>query len=176
MGGFQNTLVGWQRQRSFQRQQLLRFFLVLLEAGEQEVYVRIFKVIGGLFHFVLVENVAVSGFTQRAIAPDQIVYAVHALDVHRQTLQAVGNFAGDRFTLQPANLLEVSKLRHFHTVKPHFPTQSPGAQSRVFPVIFNEADVVDSRIHTQLFQRSEIQFLNVVRGRLNHHLELVIVL
>jgi hypothetical protein len=43
MGGFQNTLVGWQRQRSFQRQQLLRFFLVLLEAGEQEVYVRIFK-------------------------------------------------------------------------------------------------------------------------------------
>jgi glycyl-tRNA synthetase alpha subunit len=37
-----------------------------------------------LFHFVLVENVAVSGFTQRAIAPDQIVYKTTYGDVFHQ--------------------------------------------------------------------------------------------
>ena len=116
VGGFQNTLVGWQRQRIFQRQQLLRFFLVLLEAGEQEVHIRVFEVVSGLLHFVLMEHVAVGGFTQRAVAPDQVVNAVYALNVHGQTFQTVGDLAGNRFTLQTTNLLEVSELRHFHAV------------------------------------------------------------
>ena len=116
MGGFQNTLVGWQRQRIFQRQQLLRFFLVLLEAGEQEVHIRVFEVVSGLLHFVLMEHVAVGGFTQRAVAPDQVVNAVYALNVHSQTFQTVGDLTGNRFTFQTTNLLEVSELRHFHAV------------------------------------------------------------
>lgn len=116
VGGFQNTLVGWQRQRIFQRQQLLRFFLVLLEAGEQEVHIRVFEVVSGLLHFVLMEHVAVGGFTQRAVAPDQVVNAVYALNVHGQTFQTVGDLTGNRFTFQTTNLLEVSELRHFHAV------------------------------------------------------------
>ena len=176
MGGFQNALVGRQRQRVFQRQQLLGFFLILLEAGEQEVHVGIFEVIGGLLHFVLMEHVAVGGFTQRAIAPDQIVNAVDTLDIHSQTFQTVGDLAGDRLTLQTANLLEVGELRDFHTVQPHFPTQPPGAQRRVFPVVFDEANVVDGRIHTQLFQRPKVQLLDIIRRGFYHHLELIVVL
>lgn len=176
MGGFQNTLVGWQRQRIFQRQQLLRFFLVLLEAGEQEVHIRVFEVVSGLLHFVLMEHVAIGGFTQRAVAPDQVVNAVYALNVHCQTFQTVGDLAGNRFTLQTTNLLEVSELRHFHAVQPHFPAQPPGTQRRVFPVIFHETDVVDGRVHAQLFQRTKVQLLNIVRRWLNDHLELIVVL
>ena len=176
MSRFQNTLVGRQRQRGLQRQQLLGLFLILFEAGEQEVDVGIFEVIGGLLHFVLVEHVAVGGFPQRAIAPDQVIDAVHTLDVHRQTLQTVGDLAGHRLTLEAANLLEVGELRHFHAVEPHFPAQTPGAQRRVFPVVFDKANVVDSRVHTQLFQRPEVQLLDVVRRGFNHHLELIVVL
>ncbi|MPN40339.1 hypothetical protein SDC9_187875 [bioreactor metagenome] len=176
MGGLQNTLVGRQRQRRFQRQQLLRFFLVLLKAGEQEVHVRVFEVVGGLLHFVLMEHVAIRGFTQRAVAPYQVVNAVYALNVHGQTFQTIGDFTGDRLTFQSADLLEVSELRHFHPVQPHFPAQTPGTQRRVFPVIFHKANVVDGWIHTQLFQRPEIQLLDVVRRGLNHHLKLIVVL
>ncbi len=122
------------------------------------------------------EHVAVGGFTQRAIAPDQVVNAVHALDIHRQTFQTVGDFTGHRLALQAADLLEVGELRHFHAIQPHFPAESPGAQRRVFPVIFHETDVVNGRVHTQLFQRTEVQLLNVVRRRLNHYLELIVVL
>ena len=176
MGGFQNAFIRRQRQRIFQRQQLLRLFLVLLEAGEQEVHVGVFKVVGGLLHFVLMEHVAVSGFTQRAVAPDQVVNAVYALNVHGQTFQTVSNFPGYWFTFQATNLLEVGELRHFHAVQPHFPTQTPGTQRRVFPVIFHETDIVNGRVHTQFFQRTQVQLLNVVRRRLNHYLELIVVL
>ncbi|ABV16057.1 hypothetical protein CKO_05014 [Citrobacter koseri ATCC BAA-895] len=176
MGGFQNTLVSRQRQRVFQRQQLLCFFLILFETGEQEIHIGVFEVVGGLLHFVLMEHVAIGGFTQRAVAPDQVVNAVYALNVHSQTFQAVGDLTGNRLTLQTANLLEVGELSHFHAVQPHFPTQTPGAQRRVFPVIFHETDIVDSRVHPQLFQRTEIQLLDVIRRWLNHHLELIVVL
>src|SRR5690606_22558031 len=99
-----------------------------------------------------------------------------ALNVHGQTLETIGDLAGHRLALQAANLLEVGELSHFHAVEPHFPAQTPGTQRRVFPVVFHEADVVDFRIHAQLFQRAQVEFLNVVGGRLADHLELVIVL
>ncbi|ABU79351.1 hypothetical protein ESA_04170 [Cronobacter sakazakii ATCC BAA-894] len=176
VGGFQNTFISRQRQRVFQRQQLLSFFFVLLKAGEQEIHVGVFEVIGGLLHFVLMEHIAVSGFAKRAIAPDQVINAVHALNVHGETLKAVSDFTGHRFALQAADLLEVSELRHFHAVQPHFPAEAPGAERRVFPVVFDEANIMNGRVHTQLFKRPQVQLLNIVRRRLDDHLELVVVL
>ncbi|GBG57474.1 hypothetical protein SPFL3101_02819 [Sporomusaceae bacterium FL31] len=116
MSSLEDTFISRQRQRFLQCQQRLRFLLVLLEAGEQEIDIGVFEVIGGLLHFVLMEHVAVGGNAQRAVAPHQIVNAVHALDVHRQTFQTVSDLAGDRFALHTANLLEVGKLRDFHAV------------------------------------------------------------
>src|SRR5476651_1285474 len=176
MGGFQNAFVSRQRQRLFKSQQGLRFFFVLFKTGKQEIDVGVFEVIGGLLHFILMEHVAVGGFTQWAIAPYQVIYAVYALDVHRQTLKTVGDFAGNGFTFQTAHLLEVGELRHFHAVEPHFPAETPGAKRRIFPVILYKTDIIDGRIQTHFFQRTEIEFLDIIRRRLDDDLELVVML
>jgi hypothetical protein len=114
-----------------------------------------------LLHFVLVEHVAVGGLAQGAVRPDQVVDAVDALNVHGQTLETVGDLAGDRLALEAANLLEVGELGHFHAVQPHF-SPDPRHPASGFPVVFHEADVVDLGIHAQLFQGAQIEFLNVV--------------
>ena len=46
------------------------------------------------------------------------------------------------FAINAANLLEVGELRHLHAVEPDFPSQTPGAQRWVLPIVFHEADVV----------------------------------
>jgi len=74
------------------------------------------------------------------------------------------------------DLLEVGELRHFHAVQPHLPTQTPGAQGGVFPVVFHEADVVFFQIEAQRFERAQIQLQDVGRCRFQHHLVLVVVL
>lgn len=176
VGGFQNTFVGWQRQRIFQRQQLLRFFFVLFEVGEQEVYIRVFEVVSGLFYFVLMEYVVVGGFIQRVVVLDQVVNVVYVLNVYGQTFQIVGDFVGNRFIFQIINLLEVSELRYFYVVQLYFLVQFLGIQRRVFLVIFYETDVVNSRVYVQFFQRIEVQFLNIVRRWFNDYLELIVVL
>ena len=76
----------------------------------------------------------------------------------------------------PPDLLEVGELRHFHAVEPDFPAQAPGAEGRRFPVVFDEADVVDQRVQADVLQRAQVQFLEVVRVRLQDDLELVVVL
>ena len=50
---------------------------------------------------------SVGGFTQRAVAPDQVVNAVYALNVHCQTFQTVGDLAGNRLTLQTLSLIHI---------------------------------------------------------------------
>src|SRR5690606_6635333 len=111
-----------------------------------------------------------------AVSPHQVVYRVDALQVHGQALQAIGDLTGHRVALDATDLLEVGELGDFHAVQPDFPTQTPGAEGRRFPVVFNEADVVHQRINTDGLQRAEVQLLEVLRVRFQHHLELVIVL
>ena len=106
----------------------------------------------------------------------QVIDVFDALQVHREAFQTVGNFAGDRLAIDAADLLEVGELRHFHAVHPDLPAQTPGAQRRVFPIVFNEANVIFLQIETQGFERAEIEFQNIVRRRFQHDLILVIVL
>ena len=73
-------------------------------------------------------------------------------------------------------MLEVGELGDFHAVQPDFPAQTPGAEGRRFPVVFDEADVVDQRVEADVLERAQVQFLEVVRVRLQDHLELVVVL
>ncbi len=54
----------------------------LVEVSEEEIHIRVFKVVSGLFNFVLVEDVTVSDFAEWAIGPDQIVNRFHALPLH----------------------------------------------------------------------------------------------
>ena len=122
--------------------------------------------------FVLQVDVAIKGL----VGPHQVVDAVHALQVHGQALQPVGDLASDGLAVDAADLLEVGELGDFHAVEPHLPAQAPGTQRRVFPVVFDEADVVFFEVKSEGFERTDVQLQDVGRGRLEHHLVLVIVL
>ena len=72
------------------------------------------------------ENVAIGQrvFLTETVLPlgvDQVEHVVAVLQVHRQALKTIGNFTRDRLAFQATHLLEVRKLRHFHTVHPNFP-------------------------------------------------------
>ena len=79
-----------------------------------------------------------------------------ALQIHGETLDTVGDFTKYRGAVDTADLLEVGELGYFHTVEPNFPTQTPSAESRVFPVVFDKADVVYFGVDTQFAQGVEV--------------------
>ena len=83
----QQLLVGRQRQLLFH--QVLALPLMSAEGLQQELDVAVLEVVGALFDLVLVIDIAVGD----AISPLQVEQALHALDVHRQPLQAVGQLA-----------------------------------------------------------------------------------
>ncbi len=150
-------------QRQLRGHQRLGLLFMRGEGGQQKVHIAVLEVVGALLDFVLVEHVAVfekgtsaAGPSQGARAPlgsshftgdlgfgpDEVVHALHALQIHGQALQAVGDLAGQRLAVDAADLLEIGELGDFHAVEPDLPAQPPGAQRGVFPVIFNEADIV----------------------------------
>ena len=108
--------------------------------------------------------------------PLQVEDVVHALQVHRQPLQPVGDLAGDRPAVDAADLLEVGELRHLHAVEPDLPAQAPGAERGVLPIVLDEADVVLLEVEAQRLERAQVQLEDVGRRRLEHHLVLVVVL
>ena len=121
-------------------------------------------------------DVAVSNAAERPVRPDDVVNAVDVLQVHRESLEAVGNLAGHRPALEAADLLEVGELRDLHAVEPDLPAEPPRAERRRLPVVLDEADVVHSGVDADRAQRIEVQLLQVVGRRLDRHLVLVIVL
>ena len=103
------------------------------------------------------ENVTIGkdAFFARRILPgrvNQVEHVVAILKVHGQAFETIRDFARDRLAFQATNLLEVGELRHFHAVHPDFPTKTPSAKRRVFPVIFHETDIVHFSIDTQSTQ------------------------
>ena len=104
------------------------------------------EVVGRLFDFVLVVDIAIRDAAERAVGPDDVVDAFDILQVHGQSLEAVGDLARDRFAFQAADLLEIRELRDLHAVQPDFPADSPGAQCRGFPVVLDEPHVMDARV------------------------------
>ena len=170
MRGLEHHLVA--RQREPRLDQVLRLGLVIGEMPEQHFAIGLLEVVGRLLDLILVVDVAVR-HTRR---PGQIEHVFHVLQIHGEALDAVGDFPGDRFAVDSADLLEVGELRHFHAVQPHLPAQAPGTQGRILPVVLDEADVVRLGIDAQGFERTDIEIDDVRRRRLEHHLILVIVL
>ena len=60
----------------------------------------------------------------------QVVDVVDLLQKHADSFETIGDLAHDQRQLDTADLLEIGELRHFHTVDPDFPAQTPGAQRR----------------------------------------------
>src|SRR5690606_12138046 len=101
MGGLQGGFVGGQRQRHVHQAPGLG--LVVVEVREQHVGRGVLEVVGRLLDLVLVEHVAVQhAVAVRAFGPDQVVDAFHALQVHGQAFQAVGDLAGGGGAVQSA--------------------------------------------------------------------------
>ena len=146
------------------------------EAFEQPLGVSDLEV--PLRHLLLIvhEHVAVrhAPLSIGAVVEPQIEHVIDALDIHRQPLEPVGQFARDRLAVEPPDLLEISELGHFHSVAPHLPAKPPRAQRRAFPVVLDEADVVFQRVDPDRIERPQVQRLQVGRARLQHHLILVI--
>ena len=159
--------------------QALGFGFEIVELLQKLRAVGGFEVVVRLFDFVLMEDVAVgeNAFGPVGILPgreDQVEDVVAVLQIHRQAFETVGDFTRDRLAFETAHLLEVGELRHFHAVHPDFPTETPGAERRVFPVVFDEADVVDRRVDAEGAQRAEVE-VHDVRGRgLEHDLILMV--
>ena len=164
------------RQHQFVFEQAPAGGLMRIELHRQHRRVRLFEVVSGLLHFVLMEHIAIGDRAERPIGPDHIEDAFLALDIHRQALEAVGDFAHHGAAIQPADLLEVSELRDLHAVQPHLPAQSPSPQGRRLPVVLDETDVVRQQIEAQGAQRAQVKLLKVIRRGLDADLKLVVVL
>ena len=75
-----------------------------------------FKIIGGLLHFILMEHITISHTPKFTICPHQIIHTVHALDIHGKALKPIGNFTCHREALNATNLLKIGKLGNFHAI------------------------------------------------------------
>ena len=167
---FEHLLVSGQRELGLD--QVLGLLFMRSKGGEQKFGIAVLEVIGRLLDLVLFVHVPIA----EPLCPAQVVDVVHALQVHGQALQAVGDLAGDGPAVNAADLLEVGELRDLHAVEPDFPAQAPGAQRRVFPVVFDKADVVLLEVKAQRFERAEVELEDVAGRGFEHHLVLVVVL
>ena len=131
----------------------------------------------GIFLFSLQEHVAIGHLVGAfATVEVEIVDAVDALHIHRETLEPVGQFAGDRRAFDARDLLKIRELADFHAVAPAFPAETPGAECRALPVVLDEADIMQAGIKTDRGERLQVQILKVRRRWLHDHLKLVIML
>ena len=178
MAGFEYKLVSRQGKTGvFNCKQAFGLFFIIVELAQEPIGIAVFEVVGGLFDFVLMINVAVSDdIAIKGFCPNEVVHVFHALQIHGETLDTVGDFTEYRRAVDTADLLEVGELGYFHAVEPNFPTQAPSAESRVFPVVFDKADVVYFRVDTQFAQRIEVEVLNIGWRRFEGNLELIVVL
>src|SRR6185437_7414483 len=96
--------------------------------------------------------------------------------IHRQSLEAVGDLTRDRPAVEAAHLLEVGELGDLHAVQPYLPAETPRAQRRGLPVVLDEADVVHQRVEAERAQTPEIQIQDIEGRWLDDHLELIVVL
>ena len=138
---FEHAVVRRKRQARFERAQALG--LAVVELLKQELGVGDLEVVTGVLALVFQIDVAVGEHDAvLAAAPYDVEHAVDALDIHRQTLQAIGDLHGNGAALETADLLEVGELRHLHAVDPDLPTKAPRTKRRAFPVVFDEAHVM----------------------------------
>ena len=108
--------------------------------------------------------------------PAQIPDAFHVLQVHRQPLEAVGDFDRHRFAVDAAALLEIGELGDLHAIQPHLPPHTPGPEGGGFPVVLDETNVVIGRLNAKGLQGGEVGLLNAIGRWLDQHLVLEVVL
>src|SRR5207244_12447788 len=71
-------------------------------------------------------------------------------------------------------VLEIGELGDLHAVEHHLPADAPGTERRRLPIVLFEPDVVLSRIDSAGLQAFEIDLLDIVGGRFENHLKLMV--
>jgi hypothetical protein len=93
-----------------------------LELLEQHGGVGEFEIVPRVFLLGLQEHVAIGDFLLVVAAVEvEREHIVHALHIHGEPLQPIGELAGDRRTFEAGDLLEISELRDLHAVAPALP-------------------------------------------------------
>ena len=146
----------------------------------QHLRVADLEAVGAGLALVLFVHVAVGDGHFAAVrllpaGPDDVEDAVHALEVHGDALQAVGELHRHGVEIDSPALLEVRELGGLHAVYPDLPAEPPGAQGGAFPVVFHEAHVVLGEVDAEGLQGAEVHVLDIRRRRLDDHLVLVVV-
>ena len=170
MGTFQHIIISRQDIAFFNNTG--RFLFIHVEQFEKHIMVRQFITVHRLLILIFMPYITVS----HAVRPYQVIDIILFLYVHGDTLQTVSDFHGHRMLIDTADLLEISELRDFHAVQPHFPTDPPGAERGRLPVILDKADIMLLRHDPQLPQRLQIDFLNIIGRRFHDDLKLVVLI
>src|SRR5919201_5662751 len=119
---------------------------------EQNLDVGRLEIVARIFLFGLTKDVPVAySLGPLAAIEIELVDALDALHIHCKTLQPISQFARDRRAFNSCNLLEVGELRDLHAIAPAFPSKSPSAKRRAFPIILDEPNVVEMRIDAACF-------------------------
>ena len=148
------------------------FGLKLVEVLTVHGGVTLIKIIARLLDFVLMVDLAVG----HMLVPLDVIDGIFPLQVHGQAFQTIGELRADGRKIDPANLLEIGELRHFHAVQPHFPAKPPRAEGRRLPVVFDEADVMLFLMDPQCTKAAKVEILHIVGRGLQNDLKLEIVL
>src|SRR5437660_1315249 len=166
----EHLVVGRDRQPDLEEVPALR--LVLLEPAGENVDRRLFEVVPRPFALGLPVDLA-PGNPWR---PFELESRSLALEKHRQTLEPVGHLGRDEFDVEAAELLEIRPLRDLHPVAPDLPAKAPGAQSRLLPVVLDQAHVVPAEVDSERLERGPVKVEHVRGRRLEHDLVLEVVL
>ena len=112
VAGFEYKLVSRQGKTGvFNCKQAFGLFFVVVELAQEPIGIAVFEVVGRLFDFVLMINVAISDdVTIKSFCPNEVVHIFHALQIHGKALDTVGDFAEYRGAVDTADLLEVGAV------------------------------------------------------------------
>src|SRR5260370_4291563 len=104
--------------------------------------------------------------------PAEVVDTLHALKKSANAFEAVGEFDGDGVEVDAAALLEVGELGDLETVEQDLPADPPRAESRRFPIVLFETNVVLLEVDDDGSQAFQVDVLHIDRRGLEDHLKL----
>ncbi|OPZ13378.1 MAG: hypothetical protein BWZ10_02016 [candidate division BRC1 bacterium ADurb.BinA364] len=166
MRRLQHVIVSRDRQAPLRHRQRLAF--VQIEQLRDALHSGRVQIIDAHLVFVLAEKLAV--FKRRIVT--DFLEMIRALQRHQDALQAIGDLHRHRIDGKSPGLLEIRELGDFQAIEPDLPAQAPGPQSRRFPVVLHETDIVLRAVDAQRLEAGQIQFLRIARIGLEDHLVL----